>query len=146
MENYASQVLLYFFAFLIIILIIFWAGREVVCWYWKINEGLQLLTEIRNLLREQVRQPASPESNNRTATAASGASERLKPRLDANYAKVVETLKSANYQIFESPWNGPEGHNTRWQIISPTTGSEYFYERSQFEKRLEVLLRSLTEK
>ena len=27
--------------------------RELICWYWKINEQLALLTEIRDLLKRQ---------------------------------------------------------------------------------------------
>jgi hypothetical protein len=36
--------------FLVIVVIIFLVLREVVCWYWKINSSIALLTEIRDLL------------------------------------------------------------------------------------------------
>jgi hypothetical protein len=36
---------------LIIIIIIFLICRELVCWYWKINETLSVLKEIRDLLK-----------------------------------------------------------------------------------------------
>jgi|GEM_PF-1053848 len=32
-------------------LIIFLAGRELFCWYWKLNKVVSLLTEIRDQLR-----------------------------------------------------------------------------------------------
>jgi hypothetical protein len=32
-------------------LIVFLIARELVCWYWKINETVRLLTEIRDLLK-----------------------------------------------------------------------------------------------
>ena len=35
---------------LAVIAVVFLVLREVMCWYWKINEGLSLLKEIRNLL------------------------------------------------------------------------------------------------
>jgi hypothetical protein len=35
-----------------IVLGLFLLFREVVCWYWKINEGIALLSEIRDLLRD----------------------------------------------------------------------------------------------
>jgi len=35
---------------LVILVVIFLLLREVVCWYWKINQNLALLTEIRDLL------------------------------------------------------------------------------------------------
>lgn len=37
---------------LIIILVVFIICREIVCWYWKINEALSVLKEIRDLLRK----------------------------------------------------------------------------------------------
>lgn len=36
--------------FFVIIIIIFLVLREVICWYWKINQNIALLTEIRDLL------------------------------------------------------------------------------------------------
>lgn len=33
--------------------IVFLIGREVVCWYWKINKHIELLEEIRDLLKGQ---------------------------------------------------------------------------------------------
>jgi len=33
-------------------LIIFFACREIMCWYWKVNEGVELLTKIENHLSE----------------------------------------------------------------------------------------------
>jgi hypothetical protein len=34
--------------------------REIVCWYWKINRGLALLQEIRDLLAGQAGREARP--------------------------------------------------------------------------------------
>ena len=36
---------------LLVIVLILLACREIVCWYWKINEIVYLLTDIRELLR-----------------------------------------------------------------------------------------------
>lgn len=41
-----------FLAALAIVLLLFLIGREVVCWYLKINHRLDLLEEIRDLLKE----------------------------------------------------------------------------------------------
>lgn len=38
---------------LVILLLLFLICREVVCWYWKINARIELLTEIRDLLKKQ---------------------------------------------------------------------------------------------
>ncbi len=40
------------FLFIIVMFLIF---REVVCWYWKINIRIELLTEIRELLKNQAK-------------------------------------------------------------------------------------------
>ncbi len=39
--------------FLAILIVLFLVFRELVCWYWKINQNIALLTEIRDLLRER---------------------------------------------------------------------------------------------
>jgi len=31
---------------IVVLLIIFLVGREIVCWYWKINRGVELMEEI----------------------------------------------------------------------------------------------------
>lgn len=41
------------FGVLLITLIFFLIFREVVCWYWKVNEAVATLGEIRDLLRAQ---------------------------------------------------------------------------------------------
>jgi hypothetical protein len=35
---------------LLVLILVFLVLREAVCWYWKINKSLALLTEIRDLL------------------------------------------------------------------------------------------------
>jgi hypothetical protein len=48
----------YFFIFLVINVILFLICREIVCWYFKINQGLDLLTQIRDLLANMPKQTA----------------------------------------------------------------------------------------
>jgi len=45
---------------LVIIFVLFLIGRELVCWYWKINESLAVLKEIRDLLAAQQKTPHRP--------------------------------------------------------------------------------------
>jgi hypothetical protein len=40
------------FLFVVVMFLVF---REVVCWYWKINVRIELLTEIRDLLKNQAK-------------------------------------------------------------------------------------------
>ena len=39
--------------YLAVVIVIFLIFRELVCWYWKINAGLEVLKEIRDLLKER---------------------------------------------------------------------------------------------
>ena len=45
-----DSILSAFAGYLIVLLIVFLLLREVMCWYWKINRALILLTEIRDAL------------------------------------------------------------------------------------------------
>lgn len=42
----------------VVLLAIFIVCREINCWYWKINERIELLKDIKNILQQQ------NESNN----------------------------------------------------------------------------------
>lgn len=35
-----------------VVVIVFMLGRAIVLWYWKVDEQIELLTEIRNILLE----------------------------------------------------------------------------------------------
>ena len=39
--------------YLVVVIVIFLIFRELVCWYWKINASLEVLKEIRDLLKER---------------------------------------------------------------------------------------------
>lgn len=43
-----------FIVLILIFIVIFLICREIVCWYWKMNETVSLLTEIRDLLKSSV--------------------------------------------------------------------------------------------
>jgi len=51
---YASDgdVVVGFLGILLVAVVVFLIFREVVCWYWKINLGISLLSEIRSMLSE----------------------------------------------------------------------------------------------
>lgn len=50
MNNFGSNIAGGLLVFAVVAVIIFLVFREVFCWYWKINQNVALLTEIRNLL------------------------------------------------------------------------------------------------
>lgn len=55
----------------IILVVVFLVFREVFCWYWKINEHVALLTEIRNLLAASGSLPGgvAPSASKQVSTA-----------------------------------------------------------------------------
>ncbi len=46
-----KQKMAYALVVLAILILVFLICRELICWYWKINEMVSLLTDIRDLLR-----------------------------------------------------------------------------------------------
>jgi len=57
---------------ILVVIVIFFIARELVCWYWKINLQVALLTEIRDLLRAQA-----------SASTPTGADGRREPSVGA---------------------------------------------------------------
>lgn len=51
MPNKDTAVLMYLIIWLIFTVGVFLIFREIICWYWKLNEIVRLLTEIRNNVR-----------------------------------------------------------------------------------------------
>ena len=47
---------------LVALVVIFLVCRELLCWYWKINRGIALLTEIRDLLASRAVAQPTPMS------------------------------------------------------------------------------------
>lgn len=50
MNNFGGNVTSTLVIWLIILVIIFLVCREIFCWYWKVNQSIALLTEIRDHL------------------------------------------------------------------------------------------------
>lgn len=62
---------------LLVILVVFLILREVVCWYWKINETLSILKEIRDLLKTS---PSAVQQNSKNSPNVVAKKEKV-PRL-----------------------------------------------------------------
>lgn len=86
------------FIFLVIIIVIFLICREIVCWYWKINETLSVLKEIRDLLK-----------HSSLASNTEGASENTV----SSSKKII--------QIDDAP-KGPGGPGHHWGENAKTHG------------------------
>src|SRR5262245_39690040 len=80
---------------LLIMPVVFLLGREVVCWYWKVNERIALMRETNTLLASietQLKQtgraaPAAPAP----AAASPSAPTAPAPRTGASMAPTVST-------------------------------------------------------
>ncbi len=46
---------------LVISIIIFLVCREIFCWYWKINQRVELLKAIKSLLEQQAKADSPPK-------------------------------------------------------------------------------------
>jgi hypothetical protein len=57
-----------FLVIVLITIILFLVCREFFCWYWKINQNLALLTEIRDFLEFQTQNSIGPSKNAAGAT------------------------------------------------------------------------------
>ncbi len=44
---------------LAVVIVVFLIVREILCWYWKVNQAVALLTEIRDLLASRSNAPMS---------------------------------------------------------------------------------------
>ena len=132
-----------FLLFLIIVLLIF---REIVCWYWKINHSVALLTEIRDLLRNSI--PA-------TNLLHSSSLDANLPELDVAAVteqdlKKIETLRDRAFPVIQKiekfgySFTGDDlsPSKTVWRFFSTTANSKFefdsFKEMSDFADRLKV--------
>lgn len=57
---------------LAVVVVVFLIVREVLCWYWKVNQAVALLTEIRDLLARRSNSPMP-------SSARSASSDHLLP-------------------------------------------------------------------
>ena len=61
-SQFLGPMLGYILVVLIVLAVIFLVLRELVCWYWKINQHIALLTEIRDLLAAKQISHGAPQS------------------------------------------------------------------------------------
>jgi hypothetical protein len=87
--NEMIAVLVIAFAVVVVLFLVF---REVVCWYWKINETLSVLKDIREILQKTT--PADKGSSTlKVNSSASTAGETE----DSLYSKVKAQDNANNY-------------------------------------------------
>jgi hypothetical protein len=111
-----------FIAFLAVVVALFLLFRQIVLWYWKINSSIELLTEIRDLLRSQGSShaghaPPAPTTSKiatvapRAGLATSSADDRKAHQfvpVDLKLRAAVEALRDAGY--------GVELQGERWSV------------------------------
>jgi hypothetical protein len=95
------------FILLALLIALFWIFRQIVLWYWKIDEQIELLSEIRDLLRNQSPSrtassvsppPATPDGR---VGGSLGKSEKVYEFLpsDPKLAEAVNSLRKSGYDV-----------------------------------------------
>lgn len=79
--------------FLLISAVAFYVGRELVCWYWKINEGLDLLRSIDRSLRAMASGVKLPVVAMSGAASGSGPGVRQPSSASGLGTEDADTLK-----------------------------------------------------
>jgi hypothetical protein len=85
MNNFGSNIAGGFFIFAVVFVIIFLVFREVFCWYWKINQNVALLTEIRDLLTAKGNSQAEVDAGHTFVSAKNTTSPMSDQELMAQY-------------------------------------------------------------
>ena len=79
--------------FLLVLVVLFFVLRELLLWYWKVNQVVALLTEIRDLLRSGATPMGSPVAaspSTRNGTTEAEGRGRVGIVLDSKVAETVE--------------------------------------------------------
>jgi len=100
------------FAFVmgVILLIIFLVFREFFCWYWKINERLSVLNEIRDLL-----------ARNANVQGSVGAAPSGSPGFSGQLGESSpQPLKPDDWRVFD----GPRGQCPNCDSVIPLNSTE----------------------
>ncbi len=91
---------------LVIIAVVFLILREVMCWYWKINIRVELLTEIRNLLKNNSQISMSGEVMKESTP--------IKPGTPTSQCTICKKqFPSADLEIFKGKTVCPECYKSK---------------------------------
>lgn len=124
MDNIGSNIVGGLLIFSVILIVIFLVCREIICWYWKINQNVALLTEIRDLLAAKGTSSTSPNVANPSpaaeiAKAASAAkldeeqrAYAMKPKGSCPNCKAIIPLDSESCPKCKAQF----GPGAAWQI------------------------------
>ena len=83
-----------FLIILVVIVVIFLIFREVICWYWKINEVVVLLTDIRRLLLTTQKDEGRLIGSQFKKEATQTATNNFEPSKSALLEDELQELKS----------------------------------------------------
>jgi len=110
------------FLFLTFLIGVFIICRELVCWYWKQNELVSVLKDIRFSL-EQIQDSISPAPKKSPAKKASNV-----PGLDqSTIGKYQKILDGFGEQLYKD--------GSRWVVaLSNGTGKQYFSDPNELKK------------
>ena len=106
----SQEALIIFLVLLVAFVVLFLVFRELVCWYWKINRSVELLTEIRDLLSARNLSSASasiPFASGRSANSTPPVEPTIQPEPDTGPRGICSACQS------EIPLNSIECPNRK---------------------------------
>ena len=119
MGEFGGNILSGLMIFSIILIVIFLACREIVCWYFKINQTVSLLTEVRNLLA------ATKGSRSDSQSSWSGA--RSEPTPDSSIHNYTVKLVELGCRVTQPT-------DDAWEVLLPSGAREFARSADQFIK------------
>jgi len=115
--QFAGTMLGYLAVVGVVLVVIFLVFREFVCWYWKINQNIELLTEIRDLLAAKpgVSKNIIPPSPLRPQDQASPVQASS---ISSPEKKCAAVLHNLGYQLTEEDRVEYGKSSKKWTITS----------------------------
>ena len=77
----------YVIIFLVVAVVFFLIGRELLCWYFKINESLAVQIEIRDLLKGNNNSTTPEAELKKTAPSKKGDTSENRPTSNVTYSQ-----------------------------------------------------------
>ena len=109
--------------FIVIAVVVILLFRKIVCWYFKQNEQVALLKEIRALLKGDFQKPAPKKKQK--ITPIKQAAQKNNPTVEGPKAEDFETEQERLDWLFDQPLNNLTEYNLKELIHETTKADQY---------------------
>lgn len=109
--------------FIVIAVVVILLFRKIVCWYFKQNEQVALLKEIRALLKGDFQKPALQKKQKRTPIKQ--AAQKNDPTAEGPKAKDFKTEQERLAWLFNQPLNNLTEYNLKELIHETNKAGQY---------------------